>query len=79
MEDLRLSAPSQSLKALGIHWRVTDDTLHISTPDVNSNTTPTKRILASVVGKVYDVLGLFAPFTIVAKILLRKAWSHQLP
>ena len=51
-EDLEISTPSTSVKTLGIHWRVQPDTFHIS----NSDLPVTKRLVASAVAKVYDIL-----------------------
>ncbi len=69
MEDLQLTNPETSLKTLGIHCSVITDAFHVSTPDVIPAKV-TKRTIASVVCKVFDVLGLFSPITILAKLLL---------
>jgi len=76
-EDLALNLSDRSLKALGIHWNIIKDELHVSTPEVDSDSTPTKRIVASITAKVFDVLGFFSPATITAKILLQKLWKRQ--
>ncbi len=77
MEDLALTLSNRSLKTLGIHWNIIRDELHVSTPEVDPNSSPTKRIVASISAKVFDTLGLFSPSTITAKILLQKLWKRQ--
>ena len=37
----------------------------------------TKRSILSQVNGIYDPLGLVAPFTVKAKIMLRKLWLHE--
>ncbi len=75
--DLQLVSSEKSLKALGIHWDVSQDCLRVPSPEIDDNTIPTKRVVASVTAKVFDVLGFFAPTTILAKILLQKLWIAQ--
>jgi len=58
LEDLHLTSPESSLKTLGIHWSVTSDNLHVATP-TNITAKVTKQTIASVVGKVFDLLGMF--------------------
>ena len=77
-EDLRLVSSEKSLKALGIHWDVDQDCLRVPSPEIDNTIVPTKRIVASLTAKVFDVLGFFAPTTILAKMLLQKLWTAQL-
>ncbi len=64
--DLVLPSPSQSGKALGTHWVVDKDELHVTTPKPEIGRV-TKRHIASITAKVYDVLGLFAPAILPAR------------
>ncbi len=74
-KDLHLSSSSsQAPKALGIHWNVTMDQLHISIPTPSTNSRVTKRLIASESATVFDVLGFFA----LPKILLQNLWQRQL-
>ena len=75
-EDL-LPASDNAPKALGMHWDVSQDHLHVSTPTPETTTRITKRLIASVSAKVFDVLGLFSPATIQSKVLLQRLWRHQ--
>ena len=71
------AAPS-SQKALGLHWQVASDTLHVATPSAPppSAASTTMCTVASVTTQVYDVLGFFAPFIIQAKIIMQ-LWMHK--
>ena len=76
-EDLMLPASDQAPKALGMHWDVSQDHLHVSTPTIDSTSAVTKRTIASISAKVFDVLGLFSPAVIQAKVLLQRLWKLQ--
>lgn len=77
-DDLELVSPAQTKKALGIHWNAQADVLHISTPVDTSYKKLTKKVIASVTAKVYDVLGFFAPALIPAKALMQSLWKTNL-
>ncbi len=72
------SPPAECHKALGLHWDTRKDTLHVSTPTFNVDDEPTKRKIASDVAKTFDLLGWFAPCTIVVKVLLQELWKLKL-
>ncbi len=77
--DLNIQDPLNSSKTLGIHWNVNSDQFHISVPSpLLQDETPTKRVVASTVAKVFDILGLFSPVIIQGKILLQKLWTLKL-
>ena len=73
-EDLLLPASDNAPKALGMHWDVSHDYLHVSTITLEMTTRITKRLIASESAKVFDVLGLFSPATIQSKVLLQCLW-----
>jgi len=77
-KNLLISPSDKPIKALGLHWDVTQDNFTIATPQVTAEQIVTKRTIASNLGKVYDVLGFFSPTTILGKIILRKLWQLQL-
>ncbi len=78
--SLTLTPSNQAPKALGIHWDVDKDTLHVSIPPITpSDATVTKRVIASGTAGVFDVLGLFAPAIIPARILFQETWKRSLP
>ena len=77
--DLIIAAgPGECFKTLGVHRDTESDSLHISSPAIDNNKTPTKRQIASVVAKVFDILGWFAPAILPAKILLQDIWKLRL-
>ncbi len=57
LSDLTLPKPLESSRALGIHWDVNQDTLHVAVPP-RTTSNVTKREVASIAAKVYDKLGL---------------------
>ena len=77
--DLTFPAAPSSQKALGLHWQVASDTLHVATPSVPppAAASTTMRTVASVAAQVYDVLGFFASFIIQAKIIMQQLWMHK--
>ncbi len=77
LSDLTLPKPLESSRALGIHWDVNQDTLHVAVPP-RTTSNVTKREVASIAAKMYDKLGLFSPALIPAKIILRETWKRKL-
>ena len=73
-----IAPPAECHKALGLHWDTKKDTLHVSTPILAAGDKPTKRKIASDVAKTFDLLGWFAPCTIVVKVLLQDLWRLKL-
>ena len=66
-------------KALGIHWDTRADVLHVAVPDLPPPSTKiTKRVIASITAGVFDVLGIFAPVVISARILFQDTWKRGL-
>lgn len=72
------SSPSDCPKSLGIHWDMVRDSLFISLPDVMDHHLPTKRVVASLVARIFDALGWFSPATLPAKALLQQTWALTL-
>ena len=60
---------------LGLKWNHSRDTLVVSrgiTPDLNRPIT--QRVVLSLVSAVYDPIGLVAPYTVTARLLLKDIW-----
>lgn len=77
--DLTINvSPGLCNKTLGIHWNTSDDSLHVSTPEIRPDELATKRKVASTVAQTFDVMGWFSPATLPAKVLLQEAWSAKL-
>ena len=64
-----LPVSGEFTKVLGINWNMESDSLHLTTTIVLSERLPTKRILASNIARVYDVLGWYSPTIIKIKIM----------
>lgn len=67
-----------SVKTLGVLWQADNDifTFNANPPDVNFKFT--KRNFLSKIATLFDPLGLIAPFTIRAKVLLKEMWTSGL-
>ena len=76
---LPIAQPEQSPKALGIHWDTQADSLHVAVPPQPDTSVITKRSIASGTAAVFDVLGLFCPTIIQARIILQDTWKRDLP
>ena len=72
------SSSSHGTKALGVYWNTQTDMLHVSTPELKPQDVPTKQEITSVLARVFDVLGWFAPVIVFVKILLQKLWELKL-
>ncbi len=78
-EDLTIQDPKSAGRTLGIHWKVRNDTFHITSPTPpSSEVNATKRVIASTAAQVYDILGLWAPATVIARMLLQELWRREL-
>ena len=70
-----VSCQEDSSHVLGLKWDHTNDTLVVSRGTSCAITKSlTKRLVLSLVSKVFDPLGLVAPFTVGARLLLRDIW-----
>ena len=72
---LTIPAPGQCHKALGLHWNTAADTLHVATPQLEDNSSSTKRQVASDLARTFDILGWFAPSTVNAKAVMQRLWQ----
>ena len=70
-----LATDEETSHVLGLKWNHSRDTLVVSrgtTPDLNRPIT--QRIVLSLVSAVYDPIGLVAPYTVTARLLLKDIW-----
>ena len=72
------ASSSHGTKALGVYWNTQTDMLHVSTPELKPQDVPTKWEITSVLARVFDVLGWFAPAIVFVKILLQKLWGGRM-
>ena len=77
IKDLDLGSDTlPSGKVLGVQWDVEDDKLSFSHKDVEGP--PTRRNILSIVSSLYDPLGMVAPFTLKAKLILQELCRQKL-
>ena len=71
--------PSSETHVLGMKWMCSDDTLIVSrgTTQTIDSRTITQRLVLSTLSAVFDPIGLVAPFTITARLLLRSIWREK--
>lgn len=76
-KNLTLSNNKDSIKALGLIWCPQTHDFHISTPCQNSslNQKITKRCILATIASIFGPLGLVAPVTTSAKVLLQELWK----
>ena len=85
LTDLHESVPvkelvdinSDSPKALEVHCDSSSDVLHVFIGTLSSVQLYTKKNVVSDIAKTFDVLGWFAPFTILMKIKVE--WDEEVP
>ena len=70
-----VSSKEESMHVLGLKWDHNNDTLVVSR-GTNSTITKglTQRLVLTLVSKVYDTIGLVAPFTVGARLILKDIW-----
>ena len=60
---------------LGLKWDHNNDTLVVSRGTSSTVTKSlTQRLVLSLVSKLFDPIGLMAPFTVGARLLLKDIW-----
>lgn len=69
---LEISRANDVIKTLGLLWNPSSDELAFRINPVQQQTAVTKRYILSEISKIYDPLGLLAPATVVAKLLMRE-------
>ena len=82
MDAKPLPTGDASSHVLGLKWNHTTDTLVVSRgigPNKRNfskffNDDVTQRVVLSLVSAVYDPIGLVAPFTVKARLLLKDIW-----
>lgn len=77
-EELDLSNDNV-IKTLGLMYNILPDELTFSSPiDENTYDTLTKRQTLSLIGRIFDPLGLIAPIIVVAKLLMQQVWTLKI-
>ena len=69
------SSKEESSHVLGLKWDHNNDTLAVSRGTSSTVTKSlTQRLVLSLMSKVFDPIGLVAPFTVGARLLLKDIW-----
>ena len=75
-EEVEISDPTTTV--LGLHWNPVSDSFVYRVALDEMAIRPSKRIVASDVGRLYDPVGFLAPVLITAKIFIQSLWKAQL-
>ena len=87
-EQIEKNELPTSETVLGLRWDIKNDTLSINTERIKEligKTPKSKRVFWKFISKLYDPMGLLAPYTVKAKFLTRtvsslcKGWDSKLP
>ena len=62
-------------KVLGVRWNPQQDTLVYETTPLCSDSVITKRILLSIIARLFDPVGFVSPVVMQAKIMFQQLWS----
>ena len=62
-------------KVLGMEWETEEDMIQFRLCNIDNENETTKRSCLSTICRFYDPVGLLAPVTVSAKIILRKIWA----
>jgi hypothetical protein len=66
------------IKTLALTWNFKEDTLRYAIANSPIPGKITKRSILSTIAKIFDSLGLIAPFVVNAKLVLQKLWELKL-
>ena len=85
LEDLRSTSDTRQVKVepsmvgsavLGLRWNFTEDISQVCRSTSNEAENPiTQRKIFSLVSSVSDPLGLFAPFSVHIRLILKRNWT----
>ena len=67
----------ESHKVLGLKWSPQNDSFSFDGIEVSENLCLTKRLVLSLVSRLFDPLGFLNPFVIRAKILFQNLWREE--
>ena len=67
-----------NVKVLGVMWSHDDDTFTFAGDPLPEGVVPTKRLVLSVLARLFDPLGFVTPFVMLGKCMFQELWSLQL-
>ncbi|XP_058456473.1 uncharacterized protein LOC131433883 [Malaya genurostris] len=77
--DFEKSNINDAIKTLGLIWHPDEDYFVFHVPPLeSSNSRPTKRIVLSEIGRLFDPLGFLGPVITLAKLTMQDLWRLQL-
>nr|CAI5840641.1 unnamed protein product [Callosobruchus analis] len=77
--DTHYICADETRRTLGIVWQARQDVLSYAIDiEMPSQTYTTKRVVLSIISRVFDPLGLISPIIITFKILLQRLWQQNL-
>ena len=75
-KQVEVEPSKEGSSVLGLQWTITDDSLQVCRGTSKEVETPiTQRKILSLVSSVFDPLGLFAPFSVHIRRLLKSIWT----
>ena len=66
------------VKFLGVRWCNETDTFSFAGSPLPDGVVPTKRVVLSVLARLFDPLGFVTPFVMLAKCMFQELWSLKL-
>ena len=66
------------VKVLGVTWSRDDDTFSFIGDQLPEGVVPTKRLVLSVLARLFDPLGFVTPFVMMGKCMFQELWSQKL-
>ena len=77
-KQVEVEPSTEGSSVLGLQWTVTDDSLQVCRGTNKEVETPiTQRKILSLVSSVFDPIGLFAPFSVHMRRLLKGIWTKN--
>ena len=71
--DVKDIVPGMQCKALGVRWRISQDTFHYVVKERDDSEQITRRVILSRVSSMYDPLGQISPIVLKGKLLFQEA------
>ena len=76
--EVMLSAEPTSSSILGLEWKIDRDCLQVCRgPNKECPSEISQRLVLSFVFSLFDPMGIFAPFTMRMRMLLKSIWIHH--
>lgn len=68
---------NENNKTLGVYWNAHYDTIEYQVQNYSDLSSVTKRSILSIIGQIFDILGLLGPVIIRGKIMLQMLWKGK--